>query len=150
VAAFRHVVQAVRHAGAHNVIWVWTTNVAAPGDCPIKDRYPGDRFVTWVGVDGYMRKPGRTFANIFGQSLAQIHQFTHRPILLAETGVLVGVPGATRRILDLYHGAGAAAGVIGVVYFDAQTRKYGDYRPQDSPGTLAAFRQAVRHYSRRH
>lgn len=104
VAAYRHVVDVIRRAGARNVIWLWTANVEAPGDCPIAGRYPGDRYVTWVGLDGYLREQGRTFSGIFGRSLVQIHRFTDKPILLAETGVLLGVPGAPRRILSLFAG----------------------------------------------
>jgi len=35
------------------------------------------------------------------------------------------------------------AGVIGVIYFDAETDKCGDNRPQDSAALLAAFRRAT-------
>ena len=50
--------------------------VTSVGDCPLASRYPGDRYVTWIGLDGYMRKPRRTFANIFARSLTQIGRFT--------------------------------------------------------------------------
>jgi glycosyl hydrolase family 26 len=150
IAAYRHMVTAIRNAGARNVVWVWTANVEAGGDCPIAARYPGDQYVTWVGLDGYMRKVGRTFTGIFGQTLAQIHKFTRKPILLAETGVLIGVQGDASRIKGLYSGAASAAGVIGVVYFDAKTSKFGDYMPQDSPAALAAYKQATAAYRASH
>lgn len=148
IAAWRRIVDVIRNSGAHNVIWVWTANVQAQGDCPLAARYPGNNYVTWVGIDGYLRRPGTTFTGNFGNSLAQCRQFARKPILLAETGVLIGQPGDASRIRDLYHGASVAQGVIGIVYFDAQTSKYGDYRPQDSAATLAAFRKAVARYRR--
>jgi len=146
VAAYRRVVTVISHAGAKNVIWVWTTNVDAKGDCPLADRWPGNSYVTWVGVDGYIRKPGRTFTGIFGRTFGLIHQLTKKPILLAETGILIGQPGYISRLADLFHGAGSTPGVIGIVYFDSETKKYGDYRPQDNPAMLAAFRKATSRY----
>jgi mannan endo-1,4-beta-mannosidase len=146
-AAWRRIVGVMTQAGARNVIWMWTTNAEAPGDCPVASRYPGGRYVTWIGVDGYPRIPGRTFQGIFGSTLAGIRRFSAKPILLAETGVLVNTPGAAARIRGLFAGAAATPGMIGVVYFDARTRKYGDYRPQDNPAVLAAFRQAVARYT---
>jgi mannan endo-1,4-beta-mannosidase len=148
VAAFRRFVRVIRSTGVHNVIWVWTANVSAKGYCALGARYPGNKYVTWVGLDGYLRKQGRTYNGIFGQSLAAIRGFAPgKPIVLAETGVLLGVPGDTTRLRDLYHGAAASKGVIGVVYFDAKTAKFGDYRPQDDPAMLAVYRQETKWYS---
>lgn len=146
VAAWRHLVTVVTKAGASNVIWMWTANVEARGDCPIASRYPGNKYVTWVGLDGYLRRSGTRFKGIFGPSIAQIHHFTSKPILLAETGVLTKVAGAPDRIQQLFQGAAQTKGVIGLVYFDLQTALYGDYRPQDNPAALAAFRKAAASY----
>jgi mannan endo-1,4-beta-mannosidase len=146
VAAWRHVETVIKKAGANNVIWMWTTNVAARGYCPLASRYPGNKYVTWVGLDGYLRDPGNHFNQIFGRSLARIRQFSDKPILLAETGVLTKLPGAPARIRELFLGAAQSKDVIGVVYFDLQTQAFGDYRPQDNPITLAAFRKAAAAY----
>ena len=150
VAAWRHIVTVINGTGARNVIWMWTTSSAAPGDCPLAARYPGDQYVTWVGLDGYLRQPGTSFASVFTPSLAQIRAVSRRPVLLSETGVVVTTAGAPDRIRDLFRGAASAPGVIGVVYFDAETGQYGDYRPQDSAAALAAFRQAAAQYKPPH
>jgi Glycosyl hydrolase family 26 len=146
VAAWQQLVHVIRHAGASNVKWVWTAKVTAHGDCRLAARYPGDSYVTWVGIDGYLRQAGSTFTGIFGRSLAQCRVFADKPILLTGAGVLIGQPGDASRISDLYHGAAASPGVIGLVYLDAKTGKHSDYRPQDSPAALAAFRKAVPWY----
>jgi glycosyl hydrolase family 26 len=149
VAAWRHIVSVIRGTGARNVIWMWTTNSAGPGVCPLGERYPGDQYVTWVGVDGYLRQPGQSFATVFTPTLAQIHTFSRRPILIAEAGVVVTAPGAPDRIRDLFQGAASAPGVMGVTYFDASTTQYGDYRPQDNAAVLAAYQQAAARYKAR-
>jgi mannan endo-1,4-beta-mannosidase len=147
IAAYRHVETVIRQAGAHNVIWVWTANVVVGARCPLLDRWPGRAYVTWIGLDGYLRTQGSTYGQIFGLSLKQLAGL-RKPILLSEVGVLLGVPGAVSRIHQLYQGAARSSGVIGVVYFDSRTSKFGDYRPQDNPATLAAFRQATARYRR--
>lgn len=142
VAAWRHIVDQIRAAGATNVIWVWTANVQASHDCPLAARFPGNSYVTWIGVDGYLRKPTSTFSRIFGGTLRRIKGFSSKPILIAEAGANSG-PRWSERILSLYQGAATAKNVIGVVYFDSATHKYGNYRPQANKAALAAFKRGV-------
>ena len=146
IAAWRHIVDVVTAAGAHNVIWMWTANTEVKGGCSLASAFPGNRYVTWIGIDGYLRRPGTTFHKVFDPSLKQVRRLSQKPILLSETGVLVKTAQAPGRIGDLYSGASKAHGVIGIVYFDGVTGKFGDYRPQDSAAASAALRQAVRTY----
>lgn len=150
IAAYRHVWQVIHGAGASNVIWMWTPNIESPGDCPLGQWYPGDKYVTWVGLDGYLRRPGRTYAGSFGVTLGLIHKFTQRPILLAEIGVLIHTKFAPERITSLFKGAASSLGVIGVVYFDWATAKFGDYKPQDRRITLSAYQDAAKAYASGH
>lgn len=147
IASYRHVETVIRRAGARDVIWVWTANVASGAPCPMTARWPGRAYVTWTGLDGYLRTQGSTYRQIFGSSLIQAARLG-RPVLLCEAGVTVGVPGGASRIRDLYKGAAHSSEVIGVIYFDSRRGKLGDYRPQDNPAMLAAFRQATARYSR--
>ena len=77
VAAWRHIVTLFRAQGADNVTWVWTLQADEPCTGPIADQpctgpiaswWPGAQYVSWVGVDGYYRRPTDTFASIFGSS----------------------------------------------------------------------------------
>ena len=137
-AAWRHI-----HRILHGrlITWVWNINRVWSGSCPIRALYPGAAYVNWVGIDGYLRDPWDTFRQIFGPTVARVRSFTSKPILLAEAGVPAG-PHVARRIVSLYSGA-RADHLIGIVYFDSATRK-GDYRPQDNPAALAAFRKAAK------
>ncbi|GAA0553808.1 hypothetical protein GCM10010172_40480 [Paractinoplanes ferrugineus] len=56
VGAYRHVHDLARAAGARNVQWVWAFNNGSSPDEPYNDpalAYPGDKYVDWVGIDGY-------------------------------------------------------------------------------------------------
>lgn len=134
IAAWRHVHDVI---GTTRVTWVWTADHA--GQCPLLDRWPGAAYVDLAGVDGYLRHPGDTWSSVFGPAVGQLRQLG-LPVLLTEAGVPLG-PDAAARIRSLYAGA-RAAGLAGVVWFDSATRK-GDYRPQDNPQALAAFRAAI-------
>ena len=103
VAAWRHVVRVFRQAGADNVKWVWAPNVneqAGPGiswpligggpshPFPFAAYYPGDRWVDWVGLDGFNWGKGgewQSFTAIFGDSYDAVTRLTLRPMIVTET-----------------------------------------------------------------
>lgn len=58
VAAWRHVVRVFRAAGATNVTWMLTLNVAFPNSGPVSAHWPGASYVDWVGIDGYYVRRG--------------------------------------------------------------------------------------------
>jgi mannan endo-1,4-beta-mannosidase len=87
VAAWRHIVTLFRSEGADNVTWLWTINADRTGTGPIRSWWPGARYVTWVGIDGYYYRPSDTFARVFGTTIDQVQQFTSKPVLLSETAV---------------------------------------------------------------
>ena len=87
VAAWRHIVTLFRDLGARNVTWLWTVNIMHTGGS-IASPVPGGpatKYVTWVGLDGYYYKPSWKFAPLFGPTIAAIREFTHAPMLIAET-----------------------------------------------------------------
>jgi glycosyltransferase involved in cell wall biosynthesis len=139
-AAWRHIYTMIK---SPQVIWVWTINDVWGGDpCPLRSWYPGAAYVNWIGIDGYLRPPVDTFSSAFSRTLAILHRLApSKPILLAETGVSWG-PLWSQRLQSLYVGA-RRAGLKGILYFDGQTSN-GDYRPQDHPAALAAFRKELR------
>ena len=69
VAAWRHIVTLFRSQGADNVTWLWTLQADEPGTGPIASWWPGAKYVTWVGIDGYYYRPYETFC----QHLRQDH-----------------------------------------------------------------------------
>ena len=147
VAAWRHVVSVFRHQGAGNVTWLWTIQADIKGSGPIGQWWPGAKYVTWVGIDGYYYRRSDSFASVFGGTIAQLRLFTSEPILLSETAVgpLAGQPA---KIMDLFKGM-AAYKTLGLVWFDItqdQGLYHQDWRVEDSPAAERSFRAAARRY----
>jgi hypothetical protein len=137
VAAWRHVHALFRRAGAGNAEWVWSP--ASTGRMPLAPLYPGDDVVTYVGLTGYGR--GRSAAETFGPSLAEIRMFTGRPVVLSEVGA--DGPHKTAWIRSLGPYLRADRRIAGFVWFNTSastTGATGDYRVDDSPAAATALR----------
>lgn len=76
VAAWRHIVTLFRAQHADNVTWLWTIQADEPGTGPIASWWPGAKYVTWVGIDGYYYYPSETFFSIFGKTIAEVRALT--------------------------------------------------------------------------
>ncbi len=145
VAAWKHVVTVFRQAGADNVTWLWTINHAGPTEQKyILPYWPGDNYVTWIGLDGYYYSPQNTYANVFGPTIATIRKLTKKPILLSEMAIgptanqAVKIPGLFAGIKQDH--------LLGLVWFDV-AQHGGLYRQnwklEQSPASIAAFRLGV-------
>ncbi len=147
VAGWRHIVTLFRRQGADDVTWLWTTNIidrkgGIPDPAPW---WPGQRYVTWIGIDGYYYQPSWTFASLFGPTIKAVRALTTAPlpILIAETGV-ARAAGQPTKIADLCAGI-RAYGLLGFVWFNASgVRDWQLHGPQ----AITAFRQAARYYHR--
>jgi len=144
VAAWRHIVSLFRQQGANNITWLWTINQDMRGTGPVTSWWPGARYVTWVGIDGYYYRPSDDFARVFGQTIAQVRVFTTKPVLLSETAVgpEAGQPG---KIPGLFTGMRQYQ-VLGLVWFDIAQHQgiyHQDWRIQDDPAAVTAFRRSA-------
>jgi mannan endo-1,4-beta-mannosidase len=144
VAAWRHVVDVLRRAGASNAIFLWTVNSVNATHAPLEQWWPGASYVTWIGIDGYYYRPTDTFGSVFGSTLADLRAFTDKRVLISETGVGPN-PNAAAQVDGLFRGVRADR-LLGVVWFD-QAQNDGLYhqnwRLEDDPAALAAFRTAA-------
>lgn len=148
VAAWQHIVTYFRAQNVANVTWLWTVNIIDTADNHIPSPaawWPGASYVDWVGIDGYYRDSSWTFASLFGPTIVSVREFTHDPILIAETGA--GVPvGQPAKINDLFAGV-AAYGLLGFVWFDAIDPHHGnlDWRIT-SPAAFGAYGRDAKMY----
>jgi len=144
VAAWRHVVRVFRAAGAANVTWLWAVNSIAGAASTLSQWWPGAAWVDWTGIDGYYFRPTDTFGSVFGSTIADIRTFSGAPLLIAETAVGT-TPNRESQINALFANV-SADHLAGVVWFDA-AQHYGlyhqDWRLEDDPSALAAFRAAA-------
>lgn len=143
VKAWQHVVDVFRAAGATNVTWIWTLNAGSNGTGPIGDWWPGAKYVTWVGIDGYYFYSASTFASTFTATLNDVHALTNKPVLLSETGI--GAKFQVRKIPDLFAGVRSSR-VLGFVWFDQNQNQgvyHQEWRIDDDKAALAVFRREL-------
>lgn len=53
VAAYRHIHDRFAKLGVDNAVWVWTVSGYLGHEKSMKELYPGDDYVDWVGMDQY-------------------------------------------------------------------------------------------------
>ena len=148
-AAWRHVVTVFRQMRVNNVRWLWEANAVWKGKAKrltaLRADYPGDKWVTYVGVTGYYARSSSTFSSEFSATMDAVRHFAHRPLMIGETGVAPGRAQA-QQIKNLFAGA-KAYHVIAVVYFDVDQKAAGafkqDWRLEGKPADLRAFHKAV-------
>jgi beta-mannanase len=144
IAAWRHIWRVFRQAGARNVIWMWNINRdALPGQqlliSPPRVWWPGARYVSMVGIDGYFNGPADTFSSVFGPTLRSVARFTGKPVLIAETATAPG-PDQAAQIRSLFAGV-RDHGLAGFVWFDINSREH--WHIEGRPAADAAFRAAA-------
>jgi mannan endo-1,4-beta-mannosidase len=145
VAAWRHIVDIFRSAGAYNVTWLWTVNAVVSDSLKVANPdawWPGGNYVTWVGVDGYYYHSSQTFWTLFASAIVDIRRVTSEPIIIAETGAAPQA-GKAARITDLFQGV-KAGGLLGLVWFDAIGNE--DWRIENNASAAAAFGKAAETY----
>lgn len=152
VAAYRHVVTVFRKAGAKNATWLWDMNIRGASKRstgPVGDWWPGRKYVTWVGLDGYYVKPGATFASVFGPTLRAVRRLTAKPVMIGEVGI-GPVSGQVRSLPGLFAGV-RRDHLLGLVYFDAGQKGdayHEDWRLEGHPAALRAFGRGARSLKR--
>ena len=144
VAAWRHIVTLFRDEGADNVTWLWTLNQDRRGTGPVEQWWPGARYVSWVGIDGYYFRPSDTFSSAFGRTIDEVRAFTRKPVLLSETGVEPGA-GQFAQISNLFDGMHREE-TLGLIWFDKS--QHGsiyrqNWRIEDNEAAQAAFRLGI-------
>ena len=142
VATWQHIVTLFRRQGADNVTWLWTLQADEPSAGPIARWWPGEKYVTWIGIDGYYYRRYETFASIFGKTIAQVRTLTGRPVLLSETAV-GPVAGQEAKIQDLFDGM-RHYGTLGLVWFDISQKDglyHQDWHIEHSLAAEKAFRR---------
>lgn len=156
VAAWRHVIERFRAAGADNILWVWSPHFAYEG---YEWFYPGEG-VDWiaVGVLNYGTvarwSDWWSFAEIFGDRYEGLAVFD-RPILIAEFGSLaVGGDRASwyrEALRDLPHRYPLVRGVLFFAVERDATVTYQalDWTFMNDPDVVAALREAIAGWPRK-
>lgn len=88
VQAWRRIVDVFRSQHADNVVWIWTIGKSGATAGPLRDWWPGKRYVTWVGIDGYYRLTGRARFSAFAGTIRRVRRITGDPVLLFADGLV--------------------------------------------------------------
>jgi beta-mannanase len=96
VAAFQHVVDVVRQAGATNLQFVWcvagsaASNLGITSSVPISQFFPGDSYVSWVAMDAYSRSADdpKSFDQLVQPVYPQLVALSSRPVMVVETAMV--------------------------------------------------------------
>jgi hypothetical protein len=146
VAAWRHIVTVFRAQGADNVTWLWAVNTPNYAPDRLCAWWPGNKYVTWIGLDSYYEFPGNTFAKLFASAVGQIRRCTSKPVLIAETAA--GQLARPRSAVQNLFASIRKAGFLGFIWFD-KDQFDGVYHQQwrletDPPAVIAEFRREAR------
>lgn len=146
--AWRHVVTIFRHQRADNVTWLWAIHSIGATKATLSHYWPGKKYVTWVGLDGYYAQPTDNFRYIFGTTFKVVRKLTRKPVLISETAVGQDTGNQPARIADLFAGI-RRRHLLGMVWFDrhqTQDIHHQNWRLEGDPAAMAAFIKATRGY----
>ncbi|MFJ3490773.1 glycoside hydrolase family 26 protein [Leifsonia aquatica] len=160
VKMWRHVHDIFQQEGANNlVIWVWAPNIvnnlaaSHKVDGYLENLYPGDDYVDWVGLSGYLRPPYKSdndfsFDYTFKPSLDKLRAITKKPIILAEIGASETGGYKAKWVTSLFDGLARPENddIIGFSWFNLAVTSYvegvratNDWRIDSRADTLSAF-----------
>jgi cellulose synthase (UDP-forming) len=143
--AWRHIYNIFKRAHAHNVRWVWTP-LAAPLSA---GEYPGDAYVNIVGLSGFnggtaLHWTGwRSFASVFDQSLATLHQLApSKPVQISEVSSAEAGGSKAAWIAAMFRDLAGHPEVRQLIWFEVA--KQTDWRVSSSKQAAAAFATGLR------
>jgi mannan endo-1,4-beta-mannosidase len=160
VKVWQHIWNIFQAEGANQyVIWDWSPNIVNNLTATHKtlayteSLYPGDRYVDWVGLSGYLRPPftadqSFTFNDTYGPTLAILRAITNKKIILSEIGASDTGGHKPAWITSLFTALADPqnADIVGFAWFDEAVTTYidgvlgtNDWRVDSRPEALAAF-----------
>jgi Glycosyl hydrolase family 26 len=142
--AWRHVYRVITPIAGTKITWVWQISHEFSQSEALRPLWPGGKYVSMVGIDGYYERRGNTFHTIFGKTIKTVRTFTTRRILITEASV-GQLAGRSAKIPGLFDGM-QRFGVRGIVWFDINQRggvHHQRWALEGHPAEIAAFRKGL-------
>ncbi|GAA1441361.1 glycoside hydrolase family 26 protein [Leifsonia poae] len=160
VKMWRHVHDIFQSEGANSlVMWVWSPNIVNnlpathKADGYLAGLYPGDQYVDWVGLSGYLRPPYKadndyTFDYTYGESLKELRAIAKKPIMLSEIGASETGGHKAAWISSFFDGLSKPenSDIVGFSWFNLAVTSYvegvratNDWRIDSRADSLSAF-----------
>lgn len=155
VSAWKHIVDIFRKENATNVQFVWNPSALSPDliqkyGATLKQLYPGDEYVDWLGLDGYSNAQNgwRSLQDEFQPTYDFITSFSARPVILFEVGAAANPSDAKAQANWITEGflktiPTLLPKVKGAAWFNSRDGSGRDYRLQNSPSAGAAWKQVI-------
>ena len=164
VKTWQHVHDIFEQEGANQLVsWIWAPNIVNNLNKEhrtvenLAGFFPGDDYVDWVGLSGYLRPPYKeennfTFEYTFGQSLDLLRQISDKPIFLAEIGASEIEGHKGKWITSLFENLAKPENndIIGFSWFNLAVtskvegeRATNDWRIDSRADTLEAFKAGL-------
>lgn len=152
IAAWKHIHDIFEANGANQyAIWDWAPNRVnnTSGWMTIDNFYPGDDYVDWVGITGYLRssRDVPTFSAVFDKSLAALRSVAPgKPILLSEVGATENGGHKVAYVNDFFANIGNNPDIVGFMWFNYAISEKGatnDWRITSTTAVTDAFRAGL-------
>ncbi len=149
--AYIHIHDIFESAGADNVQWIWAPNCSSVPDTSWNDpllAYPGDKYVDWVGLDGYNFGSTQSwskwvsFSEVFGSMYEKLSgAIPGKPFMIAEFACAERDGDKSAWVASLESELKNYPLIRSIVWFDLN--KEADWRVNSSPEVLKAFKKAL-------
>jgi mannan endo-1,4-beta-mannosidase len=157
IASWRHVHEIFKAEGASNVTWVWSPNALyieprVPFADKIKEFYPGDEYVDWVGLSAFNwagRYKNNTYQEpkeLYSQTVSVLESF-NKPILITETASADtnNPQGKARWISNLAAYLKANPKIKGVIWFNIEDNGI-NWKINSTPASAESFKESFGDY----
>jgi len=154
IAAWRHIHTIFVEEKATSVVWVFDPNIPDDPTVPYPIIYPGDKYVDWIGLDGYNWGTTQSwsswvsFAGVFTSSYTKLITIAkHKPMIIAEVNTTDqgGDKSAWYRDMLTKQLPYNFTNIAAIVFFneDRTTQEHVNWKIDTSPATLKAFTTAI-------
>ena len=143
--AWRRMHNIFKAEGATNAIWLWQANqIGARPKVGLKQFYPGESYVDWLGVVGYYYgEKGwyHTFDTVFMPSIRALKKVSKKPIFIPEMGM--DSYNRPKDIHNFLYGVAKRSDVIGFLWFSYNKPSEIDFRIDTNGTSTRAFKKYI-------
>jgi mannan endo-1,4-beta-mannosidase len=147
--AWRHVYREITSVPGTKITWIWQISHKFARSEALHPLWPGGKYVSMIGVDGYYESSHDTFHTIFGSTIKILRKFTAKPIMITETSV-GHLAGKADKIPGLFGGM-IRYDIRGINWFDINQHNgvhHQRWRLEGHPAAIAAFKKGLRAWER--
>ncbi len=142
--AWRHVYREITKVPGAKITWVWQISHKFTRSEALHPIWPGGKYVSMIGIDGYYESVHNTFHSLFGSTIKILRRFTTKPVMITETAV-GQLAGKAAKIPGLFDGM-RRYGIRGINWFDINQHNgvhHQRWRLEGHPAAIAAFRTGL-------